>query len=255
MNYFFFLKDINKNFESSIDIFNLPPMKSFYKSKITKRQVVTFFLDKSKWRVFHLDDILPQEIKTYHQKDLIKKFGQQSFFLGLFEEGQTIFQNDDYMNSDPAWRSNICIKSIFSKASYQGEFPNSLSKKKISLVSCNPMSQNSNNVKSYFYLVNLFHEPIREKFKVEVLNSNKKVIDELYCYTNTINYFEITNSFKKNDILIFKSINHGGIPIYFNFTKNYKHLSMEHTHPPVEYVYGGNRLEIQKEKKSFWFGK
>ena len=34
------------------------------------------------------------------------------------------------MNSDPAWRANISIQSRYSSASYQGEIPNSLTKKK-----------------------------------------------------------------------------------------------------------------------------
>ena len=236
-------------------IFLICLYEKFSKSKVTKRQVKVFFLQNSKWEIIHLDDIFPEEIKTYYQKDLIKKYGEQSFFLGLFKEGQDIFHNDNYMNSDPAWRANISIQSRYSSASYQGEIPNSLTKKKISLVSCNPMSQNSSFVKSYFYLVNLFHEPVKESFKVEVLDKDKKVLKELNCYTNTINLFEISKYFYDNDLLVFKSTYHGGIPIYFNFTNDCKQLSLEHTHPPVEYVYGGDRHNIQKEKKSFWFGK
>ena len=57
------------------------------------------------------------------------------------------------------------------------------------------MSQNSSFVKSYFYLVNLFHEPVKESFKVEVLDKDKKVLKELNCYTNTINLFEISKYF------------------------------------------------------------
>ena len=72
-------------------IFLICPMKSFHKSKVTKRQVKVFFLQNSKWEIIHLDDIFPEEIKTYYQKDLIKKYGEQSFFLGLFKEGKIYF--------------------------------------------------------------------------------------------------------------------------------------------------------------------
>lgn len=255
MNYFFFLNNINKNLSSSIDVFNRAPMKSFYKGKLKKKYVKIFFQKNLKWEVINYDEIEPLEIKTYNLNDLNRTYGNQSFFLGLFDKDQKIFQNSSYMHSEPTWRSNISINSKYSSASYQGEIPHSITQKKLSLVSCNPMSQFSTNINSFFYLVNLFLEPIKEEFTVDILNNQKEIISKLTCYTNTINFFDISKFFIDNDVLIFKSLNHGGIPIYFNFSSDYLSLSLEHTHPPVEYVYGGNRFKIQKEKKKFWFGK
>lgn len=253
MNYFFFLNNINTNLSSSIDIFNMPPMKSFYKNKLKYKYVKIFYVKNSKWEVIHYDDIQPNEIKTYYNTNLIKEFGDYSFFIGLFDKNQKLFDKNTYMLSQPTWRSNIAIRSKYSSASYQGEIPDSICKKKISLVSCNPMTQSSDNIKSYFYLINLYEEPIQEVFTVNIINKKKKIIGQLECFTNKINYFDISNYMKENDILIFQSSIHGGIPIYFNFSDDYKHLSLEHTHPPVEYVYGGNRLNIQKKKKEYWF--
>lgn len=253
MNYFFFLNNKDKNFDSKIDIFNLPPMRSFHKSKLKKKIIKVFFLKNLKWECINHDYIFPYEIKTYYLSSFIKKYGNYSFFMGLFDLNQKIFQEHSYMNSEPTWRSNICINTKFSSASYQGELPLSLTKKKISLVSCSPMTQYNEKIKSFFYLINLFHEPINEEFRVDIYNVDKCKIGSFNCLTNNINSVDITDYSKNNNLLIFKSENHGGIPIYFHHSTDYKYLSLEHTHPPVEYVYGGNRFNIQKEKKKYWF--
>ena len=52
-------------------------------------------------------------------------------------------------------------------------------------------------------------------------------------------------------MLVFKSTENGGIPLYLNISSDQKQISIEHTHPPVEYVYGGDRQFFQKAKKNF----
>ena len=42
--------------------------------------------------IIHLDDIFPEEIKTYYQKDLIKKYGEQSFFWDFLKRARYISQ-------------------------------------------------------------------------------------------------------------------------------------------------------------------
>ena len=41
-------------------------------------------------------------------------------------------------------------------------------------------------------------------------------------------------------------------PLYFARTIDNKSFSLEHTHPPQEYLFLGNRNLYQKKKKSFW---
>ena len=253
MNYFFFLENKDKNFDSKIDVFNLPPMRSFHKVKLKKKIIKVFFVNNLRWEFVEHDHIFPYEIKTYYLSKFKKKYGNYSFFIGLFDLNQDIFKDHDYMVSQPTWRSNICIKTKFSSASYQGEIPLSLTIKNISLVSCSPMTQSQINIRSYFYLVNLFHEPINEVFTVDVYNNDKKKIGNFNCLTNQVNSIDITHFSNNNDLLIFKSKKHGGVPLYFHHSVDYKYLSLEHTHPPVEYVYSGNRFNIQKEKKKYWF--
>jgi len=52
---------------------------------------------------------------------------------------------------------------------------------------------------------------------------------------------------------IFRSLERGGIPIFFTKNRNSSCLSLEHTHPPTEYTVHGNRFHFQKNKKNYWF--
>ena len=45
----------------------------------------------------------------------------------------------------------------------------------------------------------------------------------------------------------------GGILTYFSVNDDHTCMSLEHTHPPIEYIYWGKREAPQKNKKSFWF--
>ena len=157
------------------------------------------------------------------------------------------------MNSNPDWRANISISNSFTSSSYQGEYPGEFIDRNISIVSCTPMLQlNANN---YFYLVNLQSNPVKEPFKLEIFDIFKKKIDEVIFYTNSINLIKL-DKLKKNleeNMVIFLSRKKGGVPIYFSTSFDNKSLSLEHTHPPAEYLYWGERSYFQKNKKKFWF--
>ena len=104
-------------------------------------------------------------------------------------------------------------------------------------------------------MVNLQSNPIVEPFLLEVYDNHKNKLDEITFYTNTINIFKLEN-LKNNlneNMLIFISRKQGGVPIYLSKSLDDKSISLEHTHPPVEYLYWGERNFFQKNKKIFWF--
>ena len=253
MNFFYLLKHQDTNLFSTIDLFNKPPMKRFFKNKLEVRTIRIFYSEGNEWKFYDYGSLNPNESITINSKDIINKLGNNSFFITLINKKNSIFDIDNYMLSQPTWRSNIAIRSANTSASYQGEIPSHFLYNKISLVSCSPMIQWSDKSQNFFYLVNLFKNPVKEKFTVDIFDQNKIIIKKLECYTNTINCHEITEIAKSHEFLIFKSENHGGIPLYFSKSEDNKCLSLEHTHPPVEYVYSGDRLQIQKNKKKFWF--
>ena len=124
----------------------------------------------------------------------------------------------------------------------------------LSLASCSPFLQLDDGIENFFYLINFNKNPKSNFFNLDILNSKKELLSQIKCETNLINVINIDfmRNFKKDIMFIFRSNNYGGIPLYFARTKDNKSFSLEHTHPPQEYLFLGNRNFYQKRKKSYW---
>ena len=258
MNYFFFLDHPDNELRSSIDLFNKPPSKTWSKEKLYNVNVHVFYSDGIKWKFHYFKTIKKNDYLTINKDELPIDFQNKSVFISLNKDkisDSSKLINENYMNSIPAWRANIKLKSKSTACSYQGEIPSSLTEKNLSLVSCSPMVQLEKNINTYFYLVNLNSNPSKIKFKINVLNKNKEIVYTDNFYTNTINILNLKNIITNlnEKMYIFTSKDKGGVPIYFSKNDTNTSLSLEHTHPPTEYTIHGNRIFFQKEKKNFWF--
>ena len=256
MNYFFLLKKPLENLSTEIDIVNVSPSATFSRTKSQKLILHYFYSDGKKWIFKDICSLNKDESITINEDYFDEKLKDKSIFFSLNRNKiltSNIITDEDYHDSKIAWRSNIKIKSLNSSTSYQAEYPGAMVNKKISLVSCSPMIQLKKNIKNFFFLVNLYKEPNFEKFTVQILNSNKEILNDFECFTNTINLIDINklNIQSQSEMLIFNSKTGGGIPIYFSID-NESRMSLEHTHPPTEYTLHGNRFLFQKIKKNFW---
>ena len=254
MNYFFFLDNDDKSLNQSVEIFNRPPAIRLCLDNLKPKKIIAFYSDGKKWNYHFIKNINPNENAIIKKNDLPLNFLDKSVFLCIKDHAD--FDNfnlkdEDYMNCTPSWRANIKIFSKTSSVSYQGEYPHSMTQKKITLVSCSPMIQNKSNISSYFYLINLKNNPAKKLFKVKILNIKKEIIKEIIFETNTINFCKLNNILASHDELtyIFTSEEEGGVPIYFSRNSNNTSFSLEHTHPPTEYTYAGNRFFFQKKKQ------
>ena len=257
MNYFFFLDTNEKDLIPSVELFNRPPAKRLSSDHLKSKNIIAFYSDKNFWNYHKVSELKPNSSLLIKKTDLPREFLNKSVFLFLSDSenfDRHTLKNENYMNCSPAWRSNIKISSFFSSVSYQGEYPYIMTEKKLSLVSCSPMVQNNEFTKTFFYLVNLKSKPGQESFRVQIMNVNKEVIDQVYFKTNKINFIDLEKIYKRDKQLtyVFASEHEGGVPIYFSKSKDNKSFSLEHTHPPTEYTFEGNRNFFQKKKKSFW---
>lgn len=258
MNNYFLLNNDEFSLNSSLDIFNFPPNKSFCKDKIKDIYLYAFYSDGKKWIHKQITKINKNDYFLLKKSDLPNNFQDKSVFISFTfrpNEFYLSLQNFNYMNSTPQWRANTKLFNDNCSTSYQSEYPSSILDKKISLVSCSPMIQKKYN--NYFYLINLTNEPKKKEFLIEVMNTKKEIIYKEIFYTNTINHFNLKKT--KFEFLeqfyIFKSTNFGGVPLYLSISDDACAMSMEHTHPPNEYIFLGDRNFFQKKKKNFWFSK
>ena len=257
MNYFFFLDTEDKDLSSSVEIFNRPPAKRLSTDTLTPKNVIAFYSDNNQWHSHCVTKLNPNSSINLKKTDLPNNFLNKSVFLCLSDNENVkkfSLNNEDYMNCIPSWRANIKISSNTSSVSYQGEYPFVMTQKKLSLVSCSPMIQYGMNISSYFYLINLKSEPKQSQFSVKILDTNKNIIQSVIFKTNCINILNLKDILKdnKNLMYVFSSEEEGGIPIYFSKNIYNNSFSLEHTHPPTEYTFQGNRNIFQNKKKSFW---
>ncbi len=257
MNYFFFLDSV-KNYSSSVELFNKPSCSHLNKNVVNDKHIYAVYSNGEKWESFYFGTIKANDSILIKKQDLPDNFKNESVFIFMCEKiikdfnQLPILKNE--MITSPEWRSNLKITNNFTSTSYQGEFPDMMINKNLSVVSCSPMIQNYNNISNYLFLINLRQNPKKISFNVELLNSNKKIIGEFQATTNTVNFFNL-NQYTANtndNVFIVRTRDYGGIPIYFSHSCDERKLSLEHTHPPSSYLIFGDTMSFQKKKKIFW---
>jgi hypothetical protein len=123
-------------------------------------------------------------------------------------------------------------------------------KKKGSIVSPIQTLLNTYGKINKIFFVNMYYKPIREKFRYYLISYNlKKIIFTDFIYTNSVNEINIQSKYLNKDTF-FVTKDYLGIPVYFSDQDG--HLSLEHTHPPHEYIFGKNKYnKINEFKKEF----
>ncbi len=255
MNYYFLIRP--PGLQGSITLSNYYPHTE---GPIHKALIVhAIYANGQRWICKDLTTLKYGESTTITDLNLPHEFLDQSVFLFLYPEKQPAILDrlivNDILDSVPAWRSNIKIYSNFSSASYQGEYPAQMSLvPKPTIVSCSPMLQRDQDVINDLILVNMTAAPQKIKRKIRIVDSHKKILKEAEVLTNHHNIVNLDDvlSLTADDMFITLSDEFMGIPLYFSRTKDHQAMSIEHTHPPTEYVVFGNRNYFQKRKKSWW---
>ena len=176
--------------------------------------------------------------------------GTENICKDLFNEDKTeikIIKN--FLETRPPYRSNTSIKKKnYGSSSYQSDYPNSMVNKNGSIVSPLKTLLNKDACINKIFFINLYYKPVVNKFRYYLVNYKlKKVIYSDEICTNAINEININKDHIKNDIF-FVTKNYIGIPIFFSDQMG--HLSLEHTHPPHEYIFGQNKYKIISDYKS-----
>ncbi len=259
MNFFFFLNHDDSELQFECDVFNFPSAKHLSKYDSIDRLIIGYFSDGLRWHSKIIADIRAEESITINKNDLPGLFKEKSVIFSLYPKSDYNLDNIHILKnikSTPAWRCNTRVKSIKTSTSYQGEFPSAFFKRKLSLVSCSPMLQFDEEFENYLYLANFTENPEISDFSLNCHN-NSGISKDFTFKTNQVNKINLNNLMQgnKSNFLISKSKEHGGIPIYFTKSKDNSSMSLEHTHPPTEYIFLGERFYFQKKKKEFYFDK
>jgi len=145
-------------------------------------------------------------------------------------------------------RCNLQISNNFGGfSSFQSEYPFRMISSYGSIFA--PLSVLTNKLadNNYIFIKNIFKEPIKKEFKIYFIDiKNKEIIRKEKIYTNTTNCIKIEKNLIKPEVYIFTD-KYLGVPIFVSEKDN--HLSIEHTHPPHEYILSADRYDKVKELK------
>ncbi len=239
MNIFFGIK--SDDFETSL---NIPKFRNDT-SKSSYYSLFKLNIFKSNWSY---EKVEPENNFDFYFIENDMANNENIFVLAKENEIKKIKKNNEiidlnhFTNSSPAFRANLKISITDGGfSSYQSEYPYKMVIKKGNILSPIGTLLNTDADKNYLVLKNIYYKPIIENFNVYIFNFKKKIIlKTLIAKTNYTNLFDIDNKLINSDNYIF-SKNYLGIPIFISI-KN-KHLSMEHTHPPHEYIISKDKFQ------------
>ena len=136
-------------------------------------------------------------------------------------------------------------------SSYQSDYPYEMVYKNGSILSPLNILLNNKANNNLVFFRNIFYLPLKENFEIYIINIKKfKILKKFICKTNELNILNIENQYLKNDNYLFSN-KYIGIPIFYSEFN--KQISLEHTHPPHEYILSDDRFKtVGKIKKEIY---
>ena len=251
MNFFFGINSSILNSKLTIPRFqNKNPTKKDYK-------VFQLGINNKRWKINYLDDVVLSG--DFYQINSSVIDNGNIFCLATKDEVLQFAENNspklmnfnNYTDTTPDFRANLQVSikgGGFS--SYQSEYPFSMVTKRGSILS--PLSSlcNKNADKNILFLKNIYELPVHDEFGVFFVNlKTKRVLKREVAVTNFMNEIIIEKDFIKPEVFMFTD-KYIGVPVFCSIKG--KHISLEHTHPPHEYILGVDRFRMVSElKKEF----
>ncbi len=162
-------------------------------------------------------------------------------------------------NSTIAQRASLNFSYLNSTTSYQGEYPLSMSNiRKGSLLTFDTLKQiNFSSNKNFLILMNISkNDNSLEPIKIEFFDpKNRQKVKINYARRNYFSIFETSefeNYLDKPSTIFFRSNEATFIPLMLSIDINTNQLSVEHTHPPTEYLFGTQKLHYVNLIKKQW---
>jgi hypothetical protein len=248
MNFFFGINSSILNSKLTIPRFqNKNPTKKDYK-------VFQLGINNKKWKINNLDDIVLSD--DFYQIDSSVIDNESIFCLATkdevlqFEDNNSpkLMNFNNYTDTSPDFRANLQVSikgGGFS--SYQSDYPFSMVTKRGSILS--PLSSlcNKSADKNILFLKNIYELPIHDEFEVFFVNlKTKRVLKREVALTNFTNEIIVEKDFIKPEVFMFTD-KYIGVPVFCSIKG--KHISLEHTHPPHEYIMGVDKFRIVSELK------
>ena len=159
----------------------------------------------------------------------------------------------DMKTNMPEWRATLGLESkLGGTTSFQGEahaFPANGS-----ILSFAPFFQQGKDLSSYLLFISIEKSPVFRNTSLFFLDAcGDKIMKKKPLITNHLNVIKLDElGYKPSELIVLKTENIVGIPLFMTAYKKGKELSLEHTHPPASFALHGNRWGLHKELKEIW---
>ena len=247
MNYFFNIND--DSFNTKLTIAKFQNHGRHDKSI----KIFSATVDQNRWKI---NEVNCEENNNFyiiesdfHNSKNIYFLAHEEDIIKLEKVGFKYLMNiNNFTETLPAFRANLKIFNKFGGfSSYQSEYPFSMINRKGSVLSPISSITNKNADLNRVYLKNIYYKPSRKKFRILLFNiKSNSIIKEYDAYTNETNIIDIDKKYIDPNIIIF-SKNYLCVPVFLSMKNN--HLSLEHTHPPHEYILSNNKFHKVSEIK------
>ncbi|MDC0239179.1 hypothetical protein OAK82_02245 [Candidatus Thioglobus sp.] len=239
-------------------LYNFPPNNWEPADKVNQYVNLTFTQDGI-WRSLTLGNLDYQAYKKIDNNDVTNLIPEGALPLLSLSKSMLPRTSKELpvLNCNhtvvPAYRSTLSLKSDSATTSYQGEvnpFP-----PQASLLTFSPFLQFGVDIENYLLLLNLEKLPQNRMVEVEIYDAHSKLMKKKQdAYSNRVNIISLGDAeFDEQSLPVVICREMAAIPLYFSSYKKGKLLSLEHTHPPASFVVHGNRFDVQKQLKQYWF--
>jgi hypothetical protein len=263
------IKGLDKRVEGSLDFINFPnnlQKKNLF--KIDKREIYLgiYKITNQKWRLLKVERCL---YKEFIEIERIKLSVSDSEMVIIIIRRSNDFPDECESLPEPLTlrvdNSTVNERASFNLrfnnfvSSYQGEYPLGMASIfKSTFFSFDALkSETSSRVKNFLLLMNVKRNAFSQELrKVKIYDPlNKNIIHELFARENLISIHELCflekyQSIKKVNFL--SCNNCVFIPLLFSIDLITNQLSLEHTHPPIEMLWGEERNQAVNFIKKKW---
>ena len=159
----------------------------------------------------------------------------------------------DHMETVPAWRANIRLRSATTAVSYQGEYPSGMAAIDGSLLSIAPLIQTGGGIATSLVFVNIRAQPAVDAHELRIVSAaTRRVVQRAVVRSNRCTVVALGAADGGERLRIVACDDMTGIPIYFSHDDGFTQMSLEHSHPPIEMAAFGARGAVNRAMKAAW---
>ena len=215
--------------------------------------LVSIFSDGLNWQVDVLDegeeDFISLKSSDYDMSRTFFCFTKKSDIPELCEKGlKSLKRFEFFTKTEPDFRANLAVQNTAGNvSSYQSEYPFEMLPLRGGIVSnINILSNAHDGARNYLIFVSIQDVPENKEIKLEIRNLSGEIFYETFSLANRVEVIELSHNWLRDECYL---VSQGGVGIPIYMATINKKISLEHTHPPHEALFGLDAHKLVRQYK------